>query len=136
MAFTNDVFTVGGAEGSTAAYVNGGGYIHQITTLRRLVDENKVVFEGFPSTENRCEKRKKLTKYGLHLNFTHHIDPVLCFHSALHEATFLDIVGISLVAVAVLRCWGGNFEDQTPRAVADQRRKISQTLFSGSCRPM
>lgn len=53
LSFTNDVFTVGGAEGSTSTYVNGGGYIHQITTLRSLVDENKVVFEGYPSTENR-----------------------------------------------------------------------------------
>ncbi|KAG7374691.1 ATP-dependent protease La LON substrate-binding domain containing protein [Nitzschia inconspicua] len=52
LSFTNDVFTVGGAEGSTSTYVNGGGYIHQITTLRKLIDENKVVFEGYPSTEN------------------------------------------------------------------------------------
>jgi hypothetical protein len=57
LSFTKDVFTVGGAEGSTSTYVNGGGYIHQITTLRTLVDENKVVFEGFPSTENRYVKR-------------------------------------------------------------------------------
>jgi hypothetical protein len=52
LSFTKDVFTVGGAEGSTSAYVNAAGYIHQITTLRDLIDENRVFFDGQPSTHN------------------------------------------------------------------------------------
>uniref|UniRef100_A0A7S4APY0 CULT domain-containing protein n=1 Tax=Pseudo-nitzschia australis TaxID=44445 RepID=A0A7S4APY0_9STRA len=47
----SDIFTVGGAEGTTSTYVNGQGFIHQITTLRN-VDENKLIFQGAPSTEN------------------------------------------------------------------------------------
>ena len=47
----SDVFTVGGAEGTTSTYVNGHGFIHQITTLRN-VDRKKIVFQGYPSTEN------------------------------------------------------------------------------------
>jgi hypothetical protein len=47
-----DIFTVGGADGTTATYVNNYGTIHQITTLRSI-DEGKVVFEGRPSTDNR-----------------------------------------------------------------------------------
>ena len=47
----SDIFTVGGAEGTTSTYVNGQGFIHQITTLRN-VDENKLLFQGAPSTEN------------------------------------------------------------------------------------
>ena len=50
----SDVFTVGGADGNTATYVNGQGYIHQITTLRN-VDTQKIVFQGYPSTENRYD---------------------------------------------------------------------------------
>lgn len=46
------VFAVGGAEGATSNYVNDGGYIHQITTLRD-VDTRKLFFEGPPSTQNR-----------------------------------------------------------------------------------
>jgi hypothetical protein len=48
-----NVFTVGGAEGSTSTYVNDNGYIHQITTLR-AVNERKLFFQGRPSTVNRC----------------------------------------------------------------------------------
>jgi hypothetical protein len=47
-----DALTVGGEEGSTAAYANGGGGNHQ-TTLQRLVHKNEVVIAGFPSTEHR-----------------------------------------------------------------------------------
>lgn len=47
-----DIFTVAGAEGTTAAYVNDHGCIHQITTLR-TIDERKVLFHGSPSTDNR-----------------------------------------------------------------------------------
>jgi cereblon len=49
------VFTVGGAEGATSNYVNEGGYIHQITTLRE-VDTRKLYFQGPPSTQNRYVK--------------------------------------------------------------------------------
>ena len=47
----SNIFTVGGAEGTTSTYVNGHGFIHQITTLRN-VDESKLSFQGLPSTEN------------------------------------------------------------------------------------
>jgi hypothetical protein len=47
-----DIFTVGGAEGTTATYVNNHGCIHQITTLRSI-DERRVTFQGSPSTDNR-----------------------------------------------------------------------------------
>jgi hypothetical protein len=47
-----DIFTVGGADGTTAAYVNNYGTVHQITTMR-TIDEREVLFEGRPSTDNR-----------------------------------------------------------------------------------
>jgi len=46
-----NVFTVGGAEGSTSTYVNDHGYIHQITTLRS-VNTRRIAFEGRPCTHN------------------------------------------------------------------------------------
>ena len=53
LAFVSEIFCVGGAEGTTAAYVNGHGFIHQITTLRNVLNDNNVVsFRDFPSTEN------------------------------------------------------------------------------------
>ena len=52
LATVKSVFTFGGAEGATSNYVNGGGYIHQITTLRQ-VETRKLYFQGPPSTENR-----------------------------------------------------------------------------------
>lgn len=45
------VFTVDGAEGATSAYVNGHGYIHQITTLRDVAIQ-EIFLHGPPSTEN------------------------------------------------------------------------------------
>ena len=47
-----EVFTVGGADGTTGNYVNENGFIHQITTLRE-VDESFLAYSGRPSTENR-----------------------------------------------------------------------------------
>eukprot|EP00980_Cylindrotheca_fusiformis_P006323 scaffold1356_cov123-Cylindrotheca_fusiformis.AAC.4 len=51
LSSVENVFTVGGAEGATSAYVNDHGYIHQITTLRQ-VDEEEIFLHGPPSTEN------------------------------------------------------------------------------------
>lgn len=51
LSSVESVFTVGGAEGATSAYVNDHGYIHQITTLRE-VDAEKILLFGPPSTEN------------------------------------------------------------------------------------
>lgn len=45
------VFTVGGAEGTTANYVNEHGFIHQVVTLRQI-DEQEVMCVGGASTEN------------------------------------------------------------------------------------
>jgi len=47
----SEIFVVGGAEATTSAYVNGHGFIHQITTLRE-VDEDQLNFRDRPSTEN------------------------------------------------------------------------------------
>ncbi|MGK3740109.1 MAG: hypothetical protein ACI90V_006957 [Bacillariaceae sp.] len=52
----SDVFTVGGAEGTTSTYVNRSGFIHQITTLRN-VDTHKISFQGNPSIENRYDNQ-------------------------------------------------------------------------------
>lgn len=59
-----DIFTVGGADGTTATYVNNYGTIHQITTMR-TIDEGKVVFEGRPSTHNRYVRRCVIHRYQL-----------------------------------------------------------------------
>jgi hypothetical protein len=52
LAHTSQIFLVGGAEGTTSAYVNGHGFIHQITTLRKVIYENRISYREFPSTEN------------------------------------------------------------------------------------
>ena len=53
LADTAQIFVVGGAEGTTSAYVNGHGFIHQITTLRRVLHEpTHLSFRDLPSTEN------------------------------------------------------------------------------------
>jgi hypothetical protein len=52
LARTSQIFMVGGAEGTTSAYVNGHGFIHQITTLRKVIYKNRISFREFPSTEN------------------------------------------------------------------------------------
>ena len=52
LADVSDIFVVGGAEGTTSNYVNGHGFIHQITTLRDIVSDNKVSFQDVPSPEN------------------------------------------------------------------------------------
>ena len=52
LASVSKIFCVGGAEGTTSAYVNGHGFIHQITTLRDVIQEDAVSFRESPSTEN------------------------------------------------------------------------------------
>lgn len=52
LASVAQIFCVGGAEGTTSAYVNGHGFIHQITTLRDILEPNAVSFRESPSTEN------------------------------------------------------------------------------------
>lgn len=52
LAHTSRIFVVGGAEGTTSAYVNGQGFIHQITTLRKVIHENRIFYLDFPNTEN------------------------------------------------------------------------------------
>jgi len=52
LADISQIFVVGGAEGTTSAYVNGHGFIHQITTLRKVIHENRISFRDSPSTEN------------------------------------------------------------------------------------
>jgi hypothetical protein len=51
LSTVENVFTVGGAEGATSAYVNDHGCIHQITTVRQ-VDTRGIFFQGPASTEN------------------------------------------------------------------------------------
>jgi hypothetical protein len=51
VANTCHVFTVGGAEGTTGAYVNEFGVVHQTVTVRE-VDERGVVAVGFPETKD------------------------------------------------------------------------------------
>lgn len=51
LSAVQNVFKVKGAEGTTSAYVNDHGYIHQITTLRH-VDVQSIVLEGIPHVEN------------------------------------------------------------------------------------
>ncbi len=46
------IFVVRGAEGTTSNYVNGHGFIHQITTVRDVCHRNRVSFRELPSTEN------------------------------------------------------------------------------------
>ena len=48
-----DVFSFEGAEGTTANYVNGHGYIHQVTTIRNVLNHRYIYCEGAASTENR-----------------------------------------------------------------------------------
>lgn len=52
LASVSKIFCVGGAEGTTSNYVNGSGFIHQITTLRDVMKEDAVSFRESPSTEN------------------------------------------------------------------------------------
>ena len=52
LARVDNVFTVGGADGTTGNYVNEHGFIHQVLTLRR-VRESKLFCAGRASTENR-----------------------------------------------------------------------------------
>lgn len=49
---TSNVFTVGGAEGTTGAYVNEYGIVHQTVTLRQ-VDEQNVFCSGSPERRDR-----------------------------------------------------------------------------------
>lgn len=51
LSTVRSVFKVKGAEGTTSAYVNDHGYIHQITTLRH-VQVQSVLLEGMPHVEN------------------------------------------------------------------------------------
>jgi len=49
----SEIFCVKGAEGTTSAYVNGHGCIHQITTLRTVIrEDSRIAFVDSPSTEN------------------------------------------------------------------------------------
>jgi hypothetical protein len=49
----SEIFCVQGAEGTTSAYVNGHGCIHQITTLRTVIrEDSRITFVDSPSTEN------------------------------------------------------------------------------------
>jgi cereblon len=45
----SNLFTVGGADGTTGAYVNEYGVIHQTITLKE-VDESKLLYSGRPET--------------------------------------------------------------------------------------
>lgn len=45
------MFTVGGAEGTTGNYVNEHGIVHQTITLRQI-DENEVWYQGGPETQD------------------------------------------------------------------------------------
>ena len=45
------MFTVGGAEGTTGAYVNNHGFIHQTITVRHL-NEDDVILTGGPQTQD------------------------------------------------------------------------------------
>lgn len=59
LAPVSEIFSFDGAEGATSNYVNDHGYIHQITTLRSVVDERHLHFQGPPSTSNRQVYSKK-----------------------------------------------------------------------------
>jgi hypothetical protein len=48
-----EVFSFDGAEGATSNYVNDHGYIHQVTTIREVLDHRSIYHAGPPSTENR-----------------------------------------------------------------------------------
>lgn len=52
LAPVSEIFSFEGAEGATSNYVNDHGYIHQITTLRSVLDERHLHFQGPPSTSN------------------------------------------------------------------------------------
>jgi len=45
------MFTVGGAEGTTGAYVNEFGFVHQTITVREI-DEDEVMYSGGPQTRD------------------------------------------------------------------------------------
>ena len=84
LSTVKSVFTVQGAEGTTSAYVNDHGYIHQITTLR-LVDVHSIVLEGVPHTENSyfpgyswtvCYCRSCLSLLGWMFRRVHHNIPL------------------------------------------------------------
>jgi hypothetical protein len=51
IANTSDVFTVGGAEGTTGAYVNEYGVVHQTLTVRH-VDPQGIIAIGYPETKD------------------------------------------------------------------------------------
>ena len=53
LCLVRDVFSVEGAEGTTANYVNGHGFIHQVTTIRNVLNHRYIYCEGAASTENR-----------------------------------------------------------------------------------
>eukprot|EP00934_Nitzschia_sp_Nitz4_P003642 Nitzschia sp. Nitz4//scaffold49_size126201//16706//18505//NITZ4_003629-RA/size126201-augustus-gene-0.7-mRNA-1//-1//CDS//3329553110//3632//frame0 len=48
----SDVFQYVGAEGTTSAYVNEHGYIHQVITLRHVISEDFLYYAGRPCTDN------------------------------------------------------------------------------------
>lgn len=84
LSTVQSVFTVQGAEGTTSAYVNELGYIHQITTLR-LVDVHSIVLEGAPHVENSyfpgyswtvCYCRSCLSLLGWMFRQVHHNMPL------------------------------------------------------------
>ncbi|KAL7515122.1 hypothetical protein ACHAXN_012405 [Cyclotella atomus] len=51
IANTSDVFTVGGAEGTTGHYVNEYGIVHQTLTVRH-VDPQGIIALGYPETKD------------------------------------------------------------------------------------
>ncbi len=51
LAFTYDMFTVDGADGTTGNYVNEYGHVHQTITLRSI-DEDGVWYQGQPQTQD------------------------------------------------------------------------------------
>mmetsp|Transcript_34576 Transcript_34576/g.83847 ORF Transcript_34576/g.83847 Transcript_34576/m.83847 type:complete len:309 (-) Transcript_34576:1070-1996(-) len=84
LSTVQNVFTVQGAEGTTSAYVNDHGYIHQITTLRH-VDVQSIVLEGVPHEENSyfpgyswtvCYCRSCLSLLGWMFRRVHHNMPL------------------------------------------------------------
>ena len=51
LAFTYDMFTVDGADGTTGNYVNEYGHVHQTITLRSI-DEDGVWYQGQPQSKD------------------------------------------------------------------------------------
>jgi hypothetical protein len=48
----SNLFTVGGAEGTTGNYVNEYGAIHQTVTLRDVLEEENLIYRGRPETRD------------------------------------------------------------------------------------